>query len=77
MQRKVKKKKKKKFLLSFSREKRVALLATDLGVLTVSTPPFSVCVSKIGISLEADCGDEWEEQRQLDKLKRKTQAQTK
>lgn len=49
--------KKQKALVSFSREKRVALLAGDLGVLTVSVP-FSVCVSEIGISLEADCGDE-------------------
>lgn len=31
--------------------------------------PFSVCVSEIGISLEADCGDERWESSQLDKLK--------
>lgn len=35
--------------MSFSREKRLALLAGDLGVLTVSIP-FSACVSDIGIS---------------------------
>lgn len=42
---------------------------TWLGIWGTVSVPFSVCVSEIGISLEADCGDERWESSQLDKLK--------